>query len=255
MNDWPLPSELPDRSTPMPGEQAPLEPDDFPFWGYTDLLFVALLFVFALLFLGLLAGLTGARLSAKMLLGQQLFVYAAGVLAMYAVIVMRYGRSFAGAMRWAATNAALRNGAVAGIGTAIGTSLLGALVGTGHMKDLPMKDVLSTKAMVAIVGLLAVTLGPLWEELTFRGFLLPLFAKSMGTPVAIFTTAVLFALLHGQEYGWGWRELLPIAFAGACFGVARAVSGSTSVAVTMHAIYNLTIFSAFIAQGGLNNLK
>ena len=51
------------------------------------------------------------------------------------------------------------------------------------------------------------------------------------------------------------RELLPIAFAGACFGVARAVSGSTSVAVTMHAIYNLTIFSAFIAQGGLNNLK
>ena len=77
---------------------------------------------------------------------------------------------------------------LAGVGTAIGSGILAASVGAQNMSDLPMGEILSSRLSIALVGLLSVTLGPLWEELTFRGFLLPLLAKSLGATAAILIT-------------------------------------------------------------------
>jgi membrane protease YdiL (CAAX protease family) len=262
MNEWPLPGELPEPSAPDAAVPVATPEPPFPVWGYGDLLFV----------LGLFLGLTLAFVVVGFLLFamyprlltivpppmavvlQQAFIYGAGLLALYSVVTLRYGQPFWDALRWQGSAANLKMAVWAGIGTAVAGTLLGAALGAQNLEEMPMQAMLSSKAVVAVVGLLAVTVGPLWEELTFRGFLLPLVAKSFGNVAAIVITAFPFALMHGPQYGWAWQALLPVAFAGVCFGAARVMTSSTSVATLMHSIYNLTVFAGFLAQGGADKL-
>src|SRR5256885_2249784 len=80
------------------------------------------------------------------------------------------------------------------------------------------------------VATLAVTLGPVSEELIFRGFLFPLLARTFGVVVAILGAALPFALLHGPQYAWSWRHILLVLLAGCAFGWVRHRTGSTAVA-------------------------
>ena len=254
MSEWPLPAELPD---PMqPAIVAEPIPEAYPFWGYKDLLML-LVIVFLVTQIGGLAIVALGFIwpsPVLTLLLTQFVVYGAGILVLYGVVGRRYGRPFWQAIRWPAPRVTLLRWATAGIATALLGSLLAAAIGAQDIEQLPMKELLSSRSMVIVVGVLAVTLGPLWEELTFRGFLQPLLAKNLGDAAAILISAGAFSILHGPQYGWDWRALLPVAFAGACFGVARTITGSTGVAAGMHAIYNLTVFSAFLAQGGADNI-
>ncbi|MEO8097945.1 MAG: CPBP family intramembrane glutamic endopeptidase [Acidobacteriota bacterium] len=91
-----------------------------------------------------------------------------------------------------------------------------------------------------IVILFATIAGPLFEELVFRGFLQPLLTRSWGAGVGVLVAAVVFSALHGTEYEWQWQYLLLIFLAGAAFGAARYVTGSTTAAALLHMSYNLT---------------
>jgi len=91
-----------------------------------------------------------------------------------------------------------------------------------------------------------VVIAPFVEELFFRGFLLPLIARSIGAWPAIITTAILFALPHGAQLEWAWQQLLLIAIAGAAFGYARVRTGATSASFLMHASFNATQFLSFL---------
>ena len=92
-------------------------------------------------------------------------------------------------------------------------------------------------------------LGPLSEELAFRGFVLPLFARSIGPVAGILATSIAFSLLHGPQYAWSWRHIALIALASVAFCYVRLRSGSTLAATVMHATYNMTFFVAYLAQG------
>ena len=46
----------------------------------------------------------------------------------------------------------------------------------------------------------AVLVAPLFEEMIFRGFLLPALSRRLGAPGAVVLTATLFGLLHGPAY-------------------------------------------------------
>jgi membrane protease YdiL (CAAX protease family) len=113
---------------------------------------------------------------------------------------------------------------------------------------MPLMDLLRDRVSLILVGAVAVTLGPLCEELAFRGFLLPLLIRSLSALPGILITALLFASLHGPEYAWSWRHLLLITLAGVAFGWMRYRSGSTATATVMHAAYNLTFFVGMVAQ-------
>ena len=55
--------------------------------------------------------------------------------------------------------------------------------------------------------LFAVVLGPIYEELFFRGFLFPLLAKTFGAAAGIILSALPFALLHGAQNQWAWQQI------------------------------------------------
>jgi membrane protease YdiL (CAAX protease family) len=98
------------------------------------------------------------------------------------------------------------------------------------------------------MGFFAVTLGPLCEELAFRGFLQPLLVSTFGAVGGVLLQAVPFAALHGAEYAWSWQQLLVMLFAGSAFGWMRQRTGSTASATYMHAGFNLVVFLGMLVE-------
>jgi membrane protease YdiL (CAAX protease family) len=101
---------------------------------------------------------------------------------------------------------------------------------------------------ILLVGTFAVTLGPLAEELIFRGFLQPLAVRSFGQWAGITLASAPFALLHGPQYAWNWQHMLLLFLASFVFGYTRHRTGSTAASTVVHATYNLTFFVGYLAQ-------
>lgn len=223
-----------------------------PFWSYQDLL---LLIGLALPSLVASAGLValisaavgGPARSAVTVLALQFTAYGFWFLCLFAVLKLRYRRPFWRSLAWVRPRAPLARFLAAGVALAFAVALLGALLRTPDI-DMPIKQLLRDKTSLVLVGFFAVTLGPLCEELIFRGFLQPLLARTFGQAAAILLTAVVFAVPHGPQYAWTWQHVVLITAAGAVFGWVRFRSGSTMAAAVMHAGYNLVFFAALAAQ-------
>jgi len=135
-----------------------------------------------------------------------------------------------------------------------------ALQAVAHLlpipKDLPIDSFFRTPAEAWALGILSVTLAPLMEELFFRGFLYPVFARSLGLPVAVFLTALGFALLHGAQLGFAWGPVLVIFLVGLVLTMVRAKTNSVAAGVLVHMAYNGTITVAmFAATDGFRHLE
>ena len=135
-----------------------------------------------------------------------------------------------------------------------------ALQGVAHLlpipKDLPIDSFLRTPAEAWALGILSVTLAPLMEELFFRGFLYPVLARSLGLPVAVFLTALSFAMLHLLQLGFAWGPVLVIFLVGLVLTVVRAKTNSVAAGVLVHMAYNGTITVAmFAATDGFRHLE
>lgn len=79
-------------------------------------------------------------------------------------------------------------------------------------------------------------LGPIWEEVFFRGFLFkPIEQSKLGGHAAVAITSVVFVLIHGQ-YNWAILvAMLPLAL---ILGYARFYSKSLVVPVIIHILNN-----------------
>jgi len=102
------------------------------------------------------------------------------------------------------------------------------------------------KSIVVVAGLVVIA-GPIVEELVFRGFLQPLFSKTLGSAAGILISAVLFGLLHAPQSQWAWQVILAITVAGAAFGYVRERTGSTLASIAAHVGFNATSFAAYVA--------
>jgi membrane protease YdiL (CAAX protease family) len=110
--------------------------------------------------------------------------------------------------------------------------------------DSPIEELILDRRALILVLLL----GPVVEELVFRGFLYPLLARALGPWLAIVATAIPFALLHGAQNEWTWQLLVPIGVAGVVFGAVRYLTGSTVAAMLVHVGYNSTAVALYLAQ-------
>ena len=126
--------------------------------------------------------------------------------------------------------------------SAIGAALRAPLIPT------PAEQLLAGNASLVAVGIFSTILGPAFEELIFRGFLQPMFARSFRPALAITFAAIPFALLHGAQYQWSWQHITLIFAAGWVFGLVRNRTGSTAASALMHMGYNLTLFIAYLTQ-------
>jgi len=130
---------------------------------------------------------------------------------------------------------------------AFGLAALGALTRAPLIPN-PVENLISGRVSMFIAAVFATILGPLFEELFFRGFLFAVVQGVAGAWPAIALTSVVFSLLHGPEYQWAWQHLVVIFVAGVAFGFARYRTGSTAASTLLHAGYNMTLVVGFLIQ-------
>jgi membrane protease YdiL (CAAX protease family) len=228
-------------------QQQPLE---YPFWTYTDLGLV--LGVGAPCFLiGFLACLGLLRLLPLHAKGIEVVLpqfvgYACAAIPAALLFRAKHDRSLGEAAALRLELRYWRPSIVLGIATAAGVLVAGTLLRMPQIET-PMEELLSDNLSLIVIAIFGSTLGPLVEELLFRGLLQPLTIASAGVVPGILIAALPFALLHGPQYGWSWRHIVMIVLAGAAFGWWRHRTQSTGAATVMHAAYNLFLFAGFIA--------
>lgn len=122
---------------------------------------------------------------------------------------------------------------------------------TDALVPTPIEGVVASEVRGAVATalflLVAVVLAPLAEEAFFRGVVLEGLLRWMRPWLAVASTAVVFALMHG---GYGLRGLL-IFFIGCVLGWARLHSGGLRVPVLVHGAQNLfaAVLMLLMARG------
>ena len=247
------PLGFPPQPEPPAPESPPPPPPREPFWSYTDLLiFIGLAIPCLLLGIGVVRALEFVlhlqpRVRIIELLPAQFLGYALMFTALMLLFRWQYGRPFWRSLGWTELRLSPVLILVAGLLTAFGVSAVSVLIGTPTVNN-PMTDMLKDPTSLVLVAIFGVTLGPLFEELAFRGFLQPLVVRSLGVTAGVLVAAIPFGLLHYQEYGNSWRHVVLISLAGAAFGAVRQLTGSTKASTLMHASYNALFFIALVAQ-------
>jgi membrane protease YdiL (CAAX protease family) len=97
---------------------------------------------------------------------------------------------------------------------------------------------------------LQVTLGPVLEEIVFRGYLFALLlwaltrlGKKQWNALVVPLGALVFAVVHLSRPGASWLQMTCVTATGAVYGAIRYASGSTAPAAMAHAAYNLTLYA------------
>jgi len=85
---------------------------------------------------------------------------------------------------------------------------------------------------------------PTFEEIIFRGILLPTLSRDFGIIMGIIVSAFIFALAH-----LSLGEMLPLFVLGIGLGITRIASGSLLSSVIMHSLWNgLTFLNLFLLR-------
>jgi len=181
----------------------------------------------------------------------QLLTYIVVALYMILLIEGKYHTRFWQSIRWNWP----QSGAATFVGLGVlmlGLDFLGRLL--PMPKNTPFDQFFARPSDAYLTAVFAVTLGPLWEELLFRGFLYPVLARRLGVVWGIVLTAVPFGLMHYLQYR-SWGAVLIIFLVGVILTTVRAMTKSVASSFLAHAGYNATLMVlAAVATDGFRHM-
>ena len=215
-----------------------------PFWSYRDLFLFLGMALPSLLLSAALARVAGPRLHLS-----EGFVELLAQLVWYLLVFgflivlfrLTYRQPFWRSLGFAPPYPHAGRCFVVGLFLALGMGYLGYALNTPVI-DSPFEKMKADRPTMVLFAIFGIFVGPLCEELAFRGFLMPLLMRTFGAAVGILSTAALFGALHAPEYHKVWQYAVLIGGAGAVFGYVRYRTGSTASATLMHIGYNLMQF-------------
>ena len=183
----------------------------------------------------------------------QFLAYVVVALYMILLIVGKYQTRFWQAIRWNWPGFAGLS--MIGIGVLmLGFDYLGMRF-LPMPKSTPFDQFFSTPLDAYLVAALAVTFGPLMEEIFFRGFLYPVLARRTGAVWGILVTGLLFGLIHSPQYGYSWAAVLVVSLVGVALTTIRAITKSVASSFLAHVGYNGTIMAlAAAATDGFHHM-
>ena len=268
------------------GEPPAELPTRIPHLGHA-LLFLAIAGLFLLLtqlaFLGIthspvIAG-KAVSVSPKLLVGSEAASYLATLALSWFLFPLLWKRPFAEGIQ-ANPDAARRNALrLIPIGLVLSFTVQAISSLATMPKDIPMDEFFRTPSDIWFVTAFGILLAPLFEEVLFRGFLLPAFAiaydwlslprtpaareawhstNKLTGPALVFSsvlTSILFSALHGQQTSFAWPVLILLFCVSLVLSYVRIRLRSVMASTLIHVSYNTTIFGiAFIATGGYRHL-
>ncbi|XP_074264945.1 uncharacterized protein LOC141587373 [Silene latifolia] len=95
------------------------------------------------------------------------------------------------------------------------------------------RDPIAMGLYIVVVSVCA----PIWEEIVFRGFLLPSLTKYMPVWCAILVSSVVFALAH-----FNVQRMLPLILLGVVMGTLFARSRNLLPSMLLHSLWNAFVF-------------
>lgn len=90
---------------------------------------------------------------------------------------------------------------------------------------------------MALYAIVVSVCAPVWEEIVFRGFLLPSLTRYMPVWCSIFVSSVAFALAH-----FNVQRMLPLIFLGVVMGAVFARSRNLLTSMLLHSLWNAFVF-------------
>ncbi len=146
-------------------------------------------------------------------------------------------------------------------------------------KTLPIDDFFLTPSTAWLITLFGTVVAPIFEEICFRGFLLPAFAIAYDwlslprtpqarirwqttttlTPLSLIfsaiLTSILFAAMHAEQIAHLWAALLLLFILSLLLTYVRVRTQSVAASALVHAAYNSFVFlTVIIATGGYRHL-
>ncbi len=232
------PTSEPIRESEAPLPELPIAGQ--PFWTYGDLAFAILIYGA----LSVVATVTTRSLPGGLLLGQ-LLSYGVWFALLAGFFRLKYGQPFWSSLGWH------RSGRGAAVGVQLGVALMALAIAVGQLAhlpdvDTPLRALLNDPKMVPLTALAVVGVGPLAEELFFRGLAQPLLTRSFGAVGGILLTAVPFGLLHAEQLKNSWPNVALIVVAGVAFGAVRYKLDSVFASTVMHATYNGLLLTGYL---------
>ena len=148
--------------------------------------------------------------------------------------------------------------------------------------DAPIDKIFRAPGAAWLLFAFGVTFAPFFEEMVFRGFLLPALCTACdwiheritgaavrpldqnGQPqwslnamiIASIATSLPFALMHGAQTGYSWGPLVLLVGVSLVLCWARLSTRSLAASVLVHASYNFLLFSLMmLGTGGFRHLE
>lgn len=106
-------------------------------------------------------------------------------------------------------------------------------------QSLMSNDLVSICFYVVVVSFVA----PVWEEMIFRGFLLPSFTRYFRMDIAILFSSLIFALAH-----FSMERLIPLTFLGMLMCVVYIRSKNILAPIILHSLWNAFAFVELIIK-------
>jgi membrane protease YdiL (CAAX protease family) len=213
-----------------------------------------------------------ARLGIEANILAYIFTFAAAWFAFAAL----WNRPFLAGLRWNARGARPWL-ALLGLGLGIASQAISSFL--PQKADEPIDKLFHNAALVVLLPVFGILVAPLFEEMFFRGFLLPALAIAvdwMRVPrslnaleawrtseefslsaavVASVLTSLLFGLIHAWQLGFNWPAVTLLSVVSLVLCWVRLHMRSLAASTLVHACYNASIFIALaIVSHGFRDL-
>jgi len=200
--------------------------------------------------------------------------YLTTLLAAWIFYPLVWQRRFLDGLQWRWAVARNQAAKLVPLGLLLGVTMQAVTYFITPPKTLPVDDFFHTQTDAWLITLFGTIVAPIFEEVCFRGFLLPAFAIAYDwlslphtaeararwqttttlTPAALIFSALLtsmfFALMHFQQVAHLWAALLVLFSISLLLTFVRVRTGSVAASVLVHGAYNGFVFLMVIVQTG-----
>ena len=216
----------------------------------------------------------------KMQLAMMAATYLTSLLAAWFFFPQLWQRRFLDGLSWRWATARNQAAKLIALGLLLGVMVQIATNFITPPKSRPIDAFFLTQADAWLITLFGTIVAPVFEEVCFRGFLLPAFAIAYDwlslprtvearsrwqttttlTPASLVfsavLTSVLFALMHITQVAHLWAALLVLFSISLVLAFVRVKTGSVAASVLVHGAYNGFVFLVVIIQtGGYRHLE
>ena len=221
-----------------------------------------------------------AAVQPKLLIGSEALTYIITLAVSFFLFPLLWHRSFCNGIQWDFATARRNAFRLIPIGLITGFAVQAISSLIPVPKSIPMDNFFHTPSDVWLVTAFGTLLAPMFEEICFRGFLLPAFAiaydwlslprtplarehwhrtTNLTIPALIFgavLSSILFTLLHAEQLAHTWAALAVLFVVSLVLTAVRIKTRSVASSTLVHASYNASVFlTLFIATGGYRHLE